>query len=105
MSVWRHIVLLEFDSKLSDDFIEKHFKNDVKLKERMPELVISWEWAKNIHVPENRAKNLTHIVIVSFKSLEDIKTYLTHPQHKEVVAIQGPYIKDKVVMDMEGPNH
>lgn len=63
-----------------------------------------------MHIPEDRAKGLTHIVYVTFKTREDLesvcilfsfmfilylfiffKKYLTHPEH---VAVKGMQLND-----------
>jgi len=100
--VWKHVVLLEFLPEYNDDAkLAAHFQNEVKLRERMPNLVLKWEWAKNVWIPENRARNFQYIVVSYFKSAEDLKIYLTHPEHEKVKAIQGKMVKDKIVMDYE----
>jgi len=100
--VWKHVVLLEFHPEYNDDAkLAAHFQNEVKLRERMPNLVLKWEWAKNVWIPENRARNFQYIVVSYFKSAEDLKIYLTHPEHEKVKAIQGKMVKDKIVMDYE----
>jgi len=43
-----HIVALKFKADLSDEDVDKHFKEDARLKERMPELVIEWTYSKNL---------------------------------------------------------
>lgn len=44
--VWQHVVMIEWKENYTDDFLIDHFENDVKLKKRMPHLVLDWHWAK-----------------------------------------------------------
>jgi len=99
--MYKHIVLLKWNFAYTDEEMKKHFEEEVKLKERMPELVLDWSWAKNDPIPEDRAKGFTHIVISTFRTREDLIKYLQHPQHIEVKEIQGPMVQDKIVMDIE----
>lgn len=46
--MWCHVVMIQWTQEYTDDFIEQHFENDVKLKKRMPQLVVDWHWAKVI---------------------------------------------------------
>ena len=72
-----HIVALKFRPELTESRIRAHFEEEVALARRMPELVESWLRAA------------------------DLQTYLDHPQHREVGAIQQGMLLGKFVVDVE----
>jgi len=93
--------MIQWTKEYTDDFIHQHFENDVQLKKRMPHLIVEWHWAKNVCMPNDRAKGFTHIVTSTFKTREDLESYLTHPEHVAVKEIQASMVKDRLVMDYE----
>jgi hypothetical protein len=99
-----HIVALCFKPHLTDAQIVQHFETEVNLKARMPELVASWSYSKNTSLEARRDANggCQWVVMCNLYSREQLQEYLTHPQHKEVGAIQGPLLDGKFVVDVEG---
>lgn len=53
-----HIVALKFKAEFSDEAVEKHFKEDARLKERCPDLVLDWSFSKNISLKTRADVNL-----------------------------------------------
>lgn len=122
---------LKFKEGITAERVREHFETEVKLKERMPELVLSWSWSPNLSLATRADVNggMTYVVSVNVATLEDLDAYLKHPQHmvrwfqlllvadrvvlltrslyrdwlcvQEVVVIQGPMIEDKFVVDLD----
>ena len=98
-----HIVALRFRDDLTDEQIIAHFNTEVRLQNRMPDLVQSFFFYKNVTLEARRPNNLgcQWTVISRLFRAEDLPTYIDHPQHREVGAIQAPMLVDKFVVDLE----
>jgi hypothetical protein len=98
-----HIVCLRFRDDLSEEFIRAHFENDVALSRRMPHLVSSWRFAKN-HSLASRADvngGCQWVVLSTLFDASMLETYINHPEHREVGAIQAPLLTGKFVVDVD----
>jgi hypothetical protein len=96
-SVLRHVVCFKFKAEVTPakiKEIEDAFKG---LKTKIPQ-ISAFEWGTN-NSPENLAKGFTHCFTLSFKSEDDRKTYLPHPDHKAFGALLKGSIDDVFVID------
>ncbi len=98
-----HIVSLRFKPELSDAFIRAHFEKDVRLKERMPELVESFQWGPNTSLLTRADVNggCQWVVVCKLYDASTLQAYISHPEHKEVGVIQGPLLDGRFVVDVE----
>jgi hypothetical protein len=97
-----HIVALRFKPSLSDAQIERHFREEVNLKARMPGIVLDWAFSKNASLVDRADKNrsMNYIVLVYLKDEAALAEYIPHPEHVAVKTIQGPLVEDIVPLDM-----
>lgn len=98
-----HIVSLRFKEEFSEERIIEHFETEVALKKRMPELVQEWSYKKNVSLESRRSVNggCQWVVLCKLYRAEDLDTYLTCEQHKEVGVIQNPMLEGRFVVDVE----
>ena len=98
-----HIVALKFRPELTESRIRAHFEEEVALARRMPELVESWQYGPNTSLISRAADNAgcNWVVICRLFRAADLQTYLDHPQHREVGAIQQGMLLGKFVVDVE----
>eukprot|EP00747_Dinoflagellata_sp_TGD_P101787 gnl/TRDRNA2_/TRDRNA2_168459_c0_seq4.p1 gnl/TRDRNA2_/TRDRNA2_168459_c0~~gnl/TRDRNA2_/TRDRNA2_168459_c0_seq4.p1 ORF type:complete len:184 (+),score=39.35 gnl/TRDRNA2_/TRDRNA2_168459_c0_seq4:259-810(+) len=96
-----HIVALKFKDDLSHASLEQHFVQEVKLKERMPDIVHSWAWSKNVSLSSRADKNrgMQYVVLVNLKDEAALEQYIPHPEHLAVKEIQRPMVEDIVPLD------
>ena len=69
---------------------------------RMPHLVSCWTFRKNETLRERADANggCNWVVISKLFRAEDLPTYIAHPEHQAVAAIQRDLITNKHVVDM-----
>eukprot|EP01006_Ploeotia_vitrea_P020492 TRINITY_DN52785_c0_g1_i1.p2 TRINITY_DN52785_c0_g1~~TRINITY_DN52785_c0_g1_i1.p2 ORF type:complete len:104 (-),score=3.89 TRINITY_DN52785_c0_g1_i1:945-1256(-) len=98
-----HIVHLKFNEGVTDEQIADHFKNDARLKERMPDLVEDWKARPNVTLQTRAECNqgMQWVVLVWVKDQKALADYLVHPEHVEVTKIQAPMLHSKIVSDVE----
>jgi hypothetical protein len=98
-----HVVALRFREDLDDEAITRHFVNEVNLKARMPDLVQSWSFNKNLSLKDRKDVNggCQWVVLCTLYDGRKLADYLSHPQHKDVGRLQGPLITGKFVVDIE----
>ena len=98
-----HVVCIKFKPEVTVDAAEAHLQNDLRLKERMPDLVRHWTVKRNASLVERSDCNLgmEWVISVEFANKEALAAYQVHPQHMEVVGIQKPLIAGKFVCDYE----
>merc|ERR1712224_872063 len=96
-----HTVALKFRPDLTDADIERHFKEEVKLQERMPDLVRWWSWGKNVSLQDMADVNqgCQWVVTVVLDDEAALATYMSHPQHLEVVQLLMPMVVGMFVVD------
>jgi hypothetical protein len=58
-------------------------------------------WQHGPHIGASGGIERDFALICDFDSLEDVRRYLTHPFHDEVVAQFGPMACDHVAVDIE----
>lgn len=92
-----HIVLLEFNDKLSDAQELEMFVRIDGLLRQIPG-VIEVKGGKNF---TDRAPNVSRAVIVTLKNKEALSGYGPHPKHIEAQGILKPYLKSLSVVDFE----
>ena len=97
-----HIVALRFRADLSEEDIRKHFENDVALTRRMPELVESWRFEKNVSLLTRPDVNggCQGVVVSKLFDGAQLPAYLAHPEHVEVGRIQAPLVEGRFVVDI-----
>ena len=93
----RHIVSFKFKADAASADIEKIQREFVGLKSKIPQIQ-SIEWGKNIS-PEDRAKGITHMWILTFADMNALKTYIDHPDHQAFVTLLKPSLEDLFVFD------
>jgi hypothetical protein len=98
-----HIVSLRFRDDLTEAFIREHFVRDVNLQNRMPELVESFTFHRNVSLLDRADVNggCQWVVISKLFDAARLNDYLVHAQHKEVAAIQSSLLTGKFVVDVE----
>ena len=96
-----HVVALRFKAHLSEADIITHMETEVALKRRMPELVDFWLYKRNESLLTRPDVNggCQWVVISQLYDAESLPTYLNHPAHKELAAIQAPLLEGKIVLD------
>lgn len=99
-----HVVALRFRDDLSDAEITAHFERDVALTRRMPELVASWAFKRNVSLKDRGDVNggCQWVVFARLFDSRRLPEYLAHPEHVAIGVIQGPLITGKFVIDCEG---
>jgi hypothetical protein len=97
-----HIVALAFKAEYSEEQIAEHFRTEVNLKVRMPDLVKEWSWKKNTSLDSRRDVNggCTHVVLCTLYDPDMLPAYLVHPEHKEVGRYQNPMLEGRFVVDV-----
>ncbi len=97
-----HIVALRFREDLDSDFITDHFIKDVRLDTRMPELVKSFTFHRNVSLLDRADVNggCSWVVMSTLFDESMLKTYLEHPEHRDVGRIQTPLLTGKFVLDV-----
>jgi hypothetical protein len=97
-----HIVALNFKADYTEEQIVEHFRKEVNLKERMPELVKEWSFKKNTSLDSRRDVNggCQWVVLCTLYDPEKLSEYLTHPEHKEVGRYQNPMLEGRFVVDV-----
>ena len=100
-----HLVALRFKPDMSEAQIVRHFEEEVALARRMPELVRTWSFHRNVSVDSRRDVNggCGWVVVARLWRAEDLPAYLSHPEHKEVGRIQAPLLDGKFVADWVVP--
>ena len=98
-----HIVCLRFKPELTEERIIQHFKEEVALTTRMPDLVASFTFHKNVSLEDRADVNggCQWVVMSKLFRAEDLKAYLCHPEHVAVGVIQNPMLLGKFVVDVE----
>ncbi len=68
----------------------------------MPELVAEFTYAKNVSLADRGDVNggCQWVVMSKLFREEDLPTYINHPQHREVGAIQSSMLEGKFVVDL-----
>lgn len=98
---YRHVVLFKFKDDAPKADIEKVEKAFAALKEKTGDLIQDFEWGLNVS-PETHDQGFTHCYLVTFKSADDLKEYLPHPEHKAFGALLGPVLDKVLVVDFVG---
>lgn len=92
----RHIVLIQFKADTTEEQIAESvelFKGLKKIEE-----VVDLEFGTNVS-KEDRSGGLTHGFLLTFKSEEDLQTYIDHDLHKAFVVRVIPRVEKVVVFD------
>ncbi len=98
---YRHIVLFKFKDDAAKADVEKVEKAFSALKEKTGGLIVDFEWGLNVS-PETHDQGFTHCYLVTFKSADDLRKYLPHPEHKAFGALLGPVLDKVLVVDFVG---
>jgi hypothetical protein len=93
----QHVVCFKFKPTVSAPDIKLVEEAFLALKGKIPQIV-ALEWGTNIS-KEKKDKGFTHCYILTFKSEQDLETYIGHPQHKAFGKIVGPLLDDVFVID------
>src|SRR6266436_9977373 len=93
----QHVVSLKFKSSAAPEDIKKVEDGFRALKEKIPQIE-KLEWGTNVS-KEKHDKGFTHCFIVTFKSEQDLDTYIAHPDHKAFGKTLGPVLEDVFVID------
>ena|ERR1035437_56428 len=93
----QHVVSFKFKTTATLQDLQKVEAAFQALKGKIPQIV-TLEWGTNVS-KEKKDKGFTHCFILSFKSEEDLATYIGHPEHKAFGKIVGPLLDDVFVID------
>jgi len=93
----QHVVSFKFKSTATAQDIQKVEAAFQALKGKIPQIV-TLDWGTNVS-KEKKDKGFTHCFVLSFKSEEDLATYIGHPEHKAFGKIVGPLLDDVFVID------
>ena len=93
----QHVVCLKFKSTATPEGIKKVEDAFRGLKDKISQMA-NLEWGTNVS-KEKRDKGFTHCFIVTFKSEQDLDTYIAHPDHKAFGKTLGPVLEDVFVID------
>ncbi|GAB5559802.1 MAG: Dabb family protein [Synoicihabitans sp.] len=93
----KHVVVLKFKEDTSSAQIDEAVRLIRSFPNRIPE-VKSVEGGENVTI-EDAHKGFTHVFSMSFENQADLKVYLPHPYHLEVVEKLSPLFADVLVVD------
>ncbi len=96
-NVLRHLVCLTYKDEASKEEVEDAVNNFVELKNKIA-VIEDFEWGTNTS-KEGHDKGFTHCFTLTFKTQEDLETYLHHKAHLELLKNVKPLIKDAFVFD------
>merc|ERR1740117_2443759 len=103
-----HIVAIKFVDGLDEERLKRHFVEEVNLKARMPDLVISWSWSKNLTIeergPANRAMQYQYVMTVRLRDEAALEEFLPHAEHLAVKEIQASMVADIIPLDITIPD-
>ena len=98
----QHVVCFKFKATVTAQDIKQVEEAFQALKGKIPQIV-ALEWGTNVS-KEKKDKGFTHCYILSFKSEQDLETYVSHPDHKAFGKIVGPLLEDVFVIDFWAKN-
>lgn len=85
-----HIVLLSWKEGVSQNQIDKVAASFQELKEEIPEIV-SYRFGEDAGIFKG---NADYVLIAEFENEEDLKAYVKHPRHQDLLAnITGPILE------------
>lgn len=93
----RHVVLFKFKDTSTAEQVKSVEDAFRRLKAEIKE-VHDFEWGTDVSV-EDLSQGFTHCFFVTFKSQEDLKTYLPHPTHQAFVELLKPHLDKVLVVD------
>lgn len=93
----RHVVLFKFKDTATAEQVKSVEDAFRGLKKEIKE-VYDFEWGTDVSV-EDLSQGFTHCFFVTFKSQEDLNTYLPHPAHKAFVELLQPHLDKVLVVD------
>lgn len=96
----RRIVLFKWKTETTPEKKREIQNAFMGLKKNLPQIV-DIEWGPNI-VPDNelvKSKKLTDGFLLTFKSEDDLKTYVDHPDHIAFRNLKAPWQEDVLVFD------
>jgi NADPH-dependent 7-cyano-7-deazaguanine reductase QueF len=96
-SLLRHVVLFKFRDSSSEDEVEQVVSSFMSLKNQVPQIV-AMEWGRNIS-EENHHQGFTHCFVISFRSIQDLTDYQSHPAHLDFQQVLGPHMEKVFVVD------
>jgi hypothetical protein len=97
----RHIVMFKFKENANGAPKEKNMQKSKTLLESLPPKIPE---IKNLEIHLNINEdpgNFDMLLTVDFDSLEDLQTYLEHPEHKKVGEFVGKVRDARAVVDYE----
>ena len=98
----QHVVCFKFKTTVTAQDLKKVETAFQALKGKIPQIV-SLQWGTNVS-KENKDKGFTHCFILTFKSEQDVETYIGHPDHKAFGKLVGPLLDDVFVIDFWAKN-
>jgi len=93
----RHVLLFRFKPGTSSQSIEK-VRAAFKTIPSKVAGVIDVEWGEN-DSPENKNRDFTHCILMTFADENGRDNYLPHPQHSALKEIFDPVLEDIIVLD------
>ena len=93
----RHVLLFRFKPGTSPQSIEK-VRAAFKTMPSKVAGVIDVEWGEN-DSPENKNRDFTHCILMTFADENERDNYLPHPQHSALKEIFDPVLEDIIVLD------
>ncbi|MDG3085402.1 Dabb family protein [Vibrio hannami] len=97
--VIRHILLIKFKETAPQQEIEKLEGLFIDMPDKV-EGVVSVEWGIN-DSPENKNKDYTHTVFMTFADEAGRQNYLPHPEHNALKQVFRPLLEDIIVFDYQ----
>ncbi len=93
----KHVVWMQFKPEVAPAKIDEHKRAVMGLKAKIP-CVVDAEFGADYL---GRADGLTHCIIITVRSRQDIDTYLNHPTHVPVAQALKNDLARLLVMDVE----
>ena len=93
----RHIVLFKFQDHATKDQVQEVADAFAALPKKIKEIA-EFEWGME-NSPEGLAQGFTHGFVVTFRSDDDRKVYLPHPEHQKFVELVKPRLEKVLVFD------
>jgi hypothetical protein len=99
-TILRRIVLFKWKEETTAEKKKEIRKAFIALNGKIPE-IYDIEWGLNIIIPEelSKSKKLTDAFLLSFRTEDDLKSYVYHSDHIAFQELKAPWQEDVLVID------
>lgn len=93
----RHVVLFAFKDDVSAEK-QKEIEEASRLLINEIDVIQDLEWGTDLSKGQ-RSQGITHCLLMTFNSEEDLQTYLPHPKHEAFKKLAIPHLAKITVVD------